>query len=432
MRTTRVWRRVLGVEDTVVESVGLESGGRGGEVLVAQVRPKAGVAWRCSRCRRRCAGYDSSAKPRRWRGLDLGATRMFLQATTQRVSCPEHGVVLAPVPWARPGSRLATAFEDTCAWLVCHAALSVVAVLPRVAWRGVSDIVARVVAARAEAGDRLAGLRRIGIDEISHRKGQRYPSVVTDHDTGRLVWAGEDRTTATLRRFFDDLGPDRAAALTHVSADGAELIHTVVTERAPHAVLCLDAFHVVAWATKALDEVRRGLAAQLRRTGHPDQATTIKATRWALLKNPPELTGDQRTTIAAIAKDNGALYRAYLLKDSDAAGAFRLRTTPHDLPSRATPGQSPAGRLGLLGQQMPHPRLHPTRQDHHPLPHADPQRRRTRPVQRPIRSHQHPPATPDPTRLRLPQPRLTHRHGRPHPRRPLPTTPRTTLNNYQK
>jgi transposase len=286
---------VLGVEHTVIESVDLEPSGRGGEVLVAQVRPKAGVASRCSRCGRRCPGYDTSGKPRRWRGLDLGTTQVFLQATTQRVSCPEHGVVVAAVPWARPGSRFTTAFEDTCAWLVCHATLSVVAVLLRVAWRSVSDIVARVVAARAEASDRLAGLRRIGIDEISYRKGQRYLLVVTDHDTGRLVWAGKDRTAATLRQFFDDLGPDRAAALTHVSADGAEFIHTVVTERAPQAVLCLDAFHVVAWATKALDEVRRGLATEL--------------------KNPPDLTGDQRTTLAAIAKDNGALYRAYLLKE---------------------------------------------------------------------------------------------------------------------
>ncbi len=71
----------------------------------------------------------------------------------------------------------------------------------------------------------------------------------------------------------------------------------------------------MAWATKALDEVRRGLAAELRRTGRAGQATTIKKTRWALLKNPPDLTGDQRTTLAAIAKDNGALYRSYLLKE---------------------------------------------------------------------------------------------------------------------
>jgi transposase len=245
----------------------------------------------------------------------MGTTQVFLQYRTIRVACPEHGVVVASVPWARPGSRFTTAFEDTAAWLVCHATLSMVAVLLGIAWRSVEAIVTRVVATRAGQIDRLAGLRRIGIDEISYRKGHRFLLVVVDHDSGRMVWAGKDRTAATLRRFFDELGTDRARALTHVSADGAEWIHTVVAERAPTAVLCLDAFHVVAWATKALDEVRRGLAAQLRRTGRAEQATTIKHTRWALLKNPPDLTGDQRTTLAGIQADNGTLYRAYLLKE---------------------------------------------------------------------------------------------------------------------
>ena len=306
---------MLGVEHTVIESVELETGERGEEVLIARVRVKAGAASRCSRCHRRCPGYDSSAKPRRWRGLDLGSTRVYLQAGTHRVSCPEHGVVVEAVPWARAGSRFTHAFEDTAAWLVCHATLSVVAVLLRIAWRSVSDILTRVVADRAGQTDRLAGLRRIGIDEISYRKGQRYLLVIVDHDSGRLVWAGKNRTAETLRQFFDDLGTKRAQALTHISADGAEWIHTVAAERAPRAVLCLDAFHVVAWATTALDEVRRGLAAQLRRTGRGDQATTIKHTRWALLKNPPKLTTEQRTTLAAIQADNGALYRAYLLKE---------------------------------------------------------------------------------------------------------------------
>jgi transposase len=234
--------QALGV-DTVIESVELEAGERGEEVLVARVRVKAGAARRCSRCHRRCPGYDASAKPRRWRGLDLGSTRVFLQARTSRVVCPEHGVVVAAVPWARPGSRFTHAFEDTAAWLICHATLSMVAILLRIAWRSVSDILTRVVADGAGQTDRLAGLRRIGIDEISYRKGQRYLLVVVDHDSGRLVWAGKNRTAETLRRFFNELGAERAATLTHVSADGAEWIHTVVAERAPAAVLCLDAFY---------------------------------------------------------------------------------------------------------------------------------------------------------------------------------------------
>jgi len=161
----------------------------------------------------------------------------------------------------------------------------------------------------------MDGLRRLGIDEIAHRKGQRYLTVVIDHDTGRMVWAGKGRDAATLRAFFDALGAERAAQLTHVSADGAEWIHTVVAERAPQAVVCLDPFHVVAWATKALDMVRREMWNELRRTGRAEQAATLKGSRWALVKNPSDLTGEQRTTLAGIATTNKALYRAYLLKE---------------------------------------------------------------------------------------------------------------------
>jgi len=314
VRTARVWRRLLGVEHTVIEAVELVADG-GGEVLVARVRPTRSRRFRCSRCERRCPGYDQGDGRRRWRTLDVGTVKAYLEADAPRVSCPVHEVVVAAVPWARPGARCTRAFEDTCAWLAAHAAASVVAALLRVTWRTVTAIVTRVVADLAGRSDQLEGLRRIGIDEIAHRKGHRYLTVVVDHDTGRLVWAGKGRDQATLRRFFDALGEQRSALLTHVSADGAEWIHTVVAERAGQAVVCLDPFHVVAWATKALDEVRRGMWNELRRSGRPAQAATLKGSRWALVKNPVDLTGEQRTTLAGIAATNKGLYRAYLLKE---------------------------------------------------------------------------------------------------------------------
>jgi len=298
----------------VIESVDLVQE-RGEEVIVASVRPVASRRSRCSRCERRCAGYDSGDGRRRWRTLDLGTVKAFLEADAPRVRCPQHGVVVAAVPWARPGARCTRAFEDTCAWLAAHAAFTVIAALLRVSWRTVAAVVTRVVAELAGKTDRLDGLRRIGIDEIADRRGHRYLTVVVDHDTGRLVWAAAGRNSETVRSFFDALGPRRSALLTHVSADGAEWIHSAVTERAPRAILGMDPFHVVAWATKALDEVRRGLWNELRSAGKNDQAASLKGSRWALVKNPEDLTGEQRTTLAAIAITNKALYRAYLLKE---------------------------------------------------------------------------------------------------------------------
>ena len=127
----------------------------------------------------------------------------------------------------------------------------------RIAWRTVGAIITRVWADVDAACDRLAGLARIGIDEVSYRKGQKYLTVVVDHDSGKLVWAEPGRDAATVTRFFDALGTDRAEALTHVSADGAGWITGVVARRAPQAVICADPFHVVSWATDCLDEVRR-------------------------------------------------------------------------------------------------------------------------------------------------------------------------------
>jgi transposase len=200
--------------------------------------------------------------------------------------------------------------------------------LLRITWRSVAAIVVRVVAEAAGKRDRLAGLRRIGIDgRISYRQGQRYLLCVVDHDTGQLVWAGKNRTVATLREFFDLLGQARSAQLTHVSCDGAEWIHDVVAERAPQAVLCLDPFHVVAWASAALDAVRRGVWSQLRRRGDKAAAGEMKNSRWALLKNPVDLASDQKATLAVIAKINNPLYRAYLLKEQLRA-VFQVKGAP--------------------------------------------------------------------------------------------------------
>ncbi len=128
---------------------------------------------------------------------------------------------------------------------------SAVQALMRVAWRTVGAIVARVAADARVRVDRWADLRRIGIDEISYKKGHRYLTVVVDHDTGYLVWAAPGRDKPTLRGFFDALGAERCGRITHVSADGADWIATVVAERCPNAVRGADPFHVVAWATEA-------------------------------------------------------------------------------------------------------------------------------------------------------------------------------------
>ena len=312
MRTRSLWRRLLGVEDTVIKRIECDAEAT---AVVAEVRPHRRHRDRCGRCGRRCGRYDAGEGRRLWRGVDLGTVPIYLAAEAPRVHCPEHGVVVAAVPWARHGARFTRAFEDQAAWLATHASQTTVSELVRVAWRTMGGIIARVAAEAEAAIDRLAGLRRIGIDEISHRRGQKYLIVVVDHDRGRLVWATAGRDEAALSRFFDALGPKRCARLELISADAAPWIANVVKRYCPQARLCLDPFHVVAWATDALDQVRREVWNAARRRGQTALAQALKGTRFALWKNPENLTGRQRLKLASIVRTNDPLFRAYLLKE---------------------------------------------------------------------------------------------------------------------
>lgn len=229
------------------------------------------------------------------------------------------------MPWARHGAGHTYGFDEQVAWLATQSSKSAITKLMRVAWRTVGAIIARVWADVEQLHDRFAGLRRIGIDEISYKRGHKYLTVVVDHDSGRLVWAAPGRDKATLDGFFDALeasGAGRCAQISHVSADGADWIAAVVERRCPTAVRCADPFHIVKWATEALDEVRRqawntargavGKRRAGRATGH---ARALKHARYALWKNPENLTGRQQTKLAWIAKTDPRLHRAYLLKE---------------------------------------------------------------------------------------------------------------------
>jgi transposase len=182
-------------------------------------------------------------------------------------------------------------------------------------WRTVGSICERVAGDTGARRDLLAGLRWIGIDEISHRVGQRYLTVVVDHHTGRLVWAQPGRDRTTVEAFLDALGEDRCRQIELVSADMASWIAGPIAERCPHAVRCVDPFHVVQLATDALDEIRREVWNDARRAGQTATARELKGARFALWKNPENLTRRQQAKLSAVQQANQRLYRAYLLKE---------------------------------------------------------------------------------------------------------------------
>jgi len=313
VRFTNVLARLLGVAGlATIRGVALDE--VRGEIVVS-VRLHRRLRSRCGRCGRKCPGYDPGVGRRRWRGLDLGCFKTFLEADSPRVSCPEHGVVVAQVPWAEHGARFTRSFEDLIAWLATECSKAAVSELLRIDWHSVGAIIVRACERVYAGQDRLRGVRRIGIDEISWRRGQRYIIVVLDHDSGRLIWAAAGRDEKTLGRFFDELGEERCKLITHVSADGATWISNVLKARCPKAVRCMDPFHVVKWATEAVDQARRQAWNNARRGKHKQLARDLKGARWVLWKGGEALTARQRATLGWVERTNRPLFTAYLLKE---------------------------------------------------------------------------------------------------------------------
>jgi transposase len=280
------------------------------EALVVDVAPTK-LLPRCSECKRTVRGvYDR--RERRWRHLDLGGIKTELRYELRRVRCPSCGVRVEEVPWAEAGSGFTMAFEDHVAYLAQRTDCTTVTTVARVAWRTVGSIVQRVVRrVDAQRGDRLDGLRVIGVDELSYRRHHEYVTVVVDHDRGNVVWAGKGKSADALKAFFRLLGPSRCAKLEAVTIDMSAAYIKAVTEASPDAQIVFDRFHVQRLAHEAVDEVRRDEV----RESAPEDRSKLKRTRWALQKNPWNLRRVERDKLSMLQRDNRRIYRAYLLKE---------------------------------------------------------------------------------------------------------------------
>lgn len=304
VRICSVFRRLLGFTQVVVTRVSFEESG-----VVVDVRPR----WRrprCGECGGRAAGYDVSP-PRKWRHLALGRMQFWLRYSPRRVNCLRCGIRVEAVPWAAPRARFTLELEELIAYLAQRMDKTAITKQLGVAWRSVGAVVERVVSQRLDP-TRLDDLTIIGVDELSFRRNHNYVTVVVDHLRQRVIWVGEGRSGDSLGRFFAELGEERAAKLTHVTLDMSAAYIDAIDKHAPQAQKVFDRFHVQRLASDAVDQVRRAEVGQ----ADVEDRRSLKRSRWALLKNPWNLSQREDEKLSEVQRTNRRLYRAYLLKES--------------------------------------------------------------------------------------------------------------------
>lgn len=260
--------------------------------------------------------------PRRWQHLHFFQFRAYIEARLPRVACSGCGkTTQAPVPWARAGSGFSLVMEAFVVALcqampVAHVARLVGASDDRI-WRVLSYHVKQ-----ARAKEVHATVRRVAVDETSTRRGQNYLTLFHDADRRRLLFATPGRNAGTFAHFAADLhahGGD-PAAITDIGMDMSSAFQAGAARTCPQARITFDPFHVVALASRALDQVRR---AEVK------CEPMLKGSRWALLKSPAHWNGEQLYTMHWLQRSNLKTARAWRLKEALRA-IYRQCTDPDD------------------------------------------------------------------------------------------------------
>jgi transposase len=312
VRVTTAFKRLMDLPGVTVSQVVFQPSK---VVVTVRLRSRRLCCADCTFSTKAC--YDTRPVTSTWRHLDLGAWRLEVRADLRRLVCPTHGVRTQGVPFARSGSRFTKDFEDLVGWLATSMDKTALCRLVRIDWATTGRIIERVMATGLDP-NRLDKLFVAGVDEVSWRRGHAYLTLVSNHDSGKFVWGKEGKDAATLDCFFDELGQERSEAITAMSMDMGPAYEKSATApgHATKAIICYDPFHVVQLVTTALDKVRREVWQELRKLPDKDAARRFKGARWALLKNPPDLTDEQAATLRKLKRRGGDLWRAYALKEA--------------------------------------------------------------------------------------------------------------------
>jgi transposase len=280
--------------------------------MVVHIDRLRGRLLRCGVCRQRCRKVHSVRKVREWRDLSMRKLPLKLRYRPRRVECPRCGLRVEDFPWAEPWARVTTALSNAVARLARELSWQGTARQYGLNWKSVATIVKRAVQYGLRHRKRPP-VHVIGIDEVSRRKGQVYLTVVYDLERRVLLWVGDERTEEAVRTFFtEEMGARRCRTLQVVCMDMWAAYANLVREHAPNAQILFDRFHIVRHLNEAVDAVRRDLWRRLTSR----ERTTFKGTRWLLLKNPWNLTGNQKERLSTLVQWNTPLVRAWYLKEA--------------------------------------------------------------------------------------------------------------------
>ena len=300
----------LGLQEFEVSLVEVEASRRRGPIRVISLERRSGPH-RCPDCGQgHAAGLFEEAEATRVRDASIGDFETYLEVEPVRVACC-GGTRVEWLPFVMPGFRMTRRFFERIAALCTRLPIAAVAQMAKLSWATVAKVDRRAI--ELGLGERaldLTRLRWIGVDEVSRNGGRQYFTIVTDLESGRVVWIGDGKGRKGLLPFLRALGARGRRKIRGVVSDLG--YQSIIASRLRHAVHILDRFHIVQWVNEALNQLRRRLFSGAPRD---ELGRTLKVKKWLLLSARENLEHKDKLLLNALMELNQPLYQAYLLKE---------------------------------------------------------------------------------------------------------------------
>jgi len=286
------------------------------DLKLAEKKVEIALAWqwgndaKCPECGRACSIHDS-APERTWRHLDTMQFMTLIRARTPRANCPAHGVKTLQVPWAAPQGRFTLLFERFAVEvLLASGSVSQACELLGLNWDTAQEIMRRAVDRGLERRQ-LEGLKYLGMDEKSFKRGQSYITLLTDLEQSRVLDVVQERTIEAAGQLWGTLSPEQKQAVEAVAVDMWEPFIKTIEEQVPEADIVHDKFHVSKYLGEAGDKVRRTEHKELMAQGDE----TLKGSRQLWLYNPQNFSAEQADEFSALKDLHLKVARAWAAKE---------------------------------------------------------------------------------------------------------------------
>ena len=256
-----------------------------------------------------CKKYDH-APERKWRHLDVMDYRACIVCRLPRIVNNQGKVKTVCPPWGSKHSRHTFKFEHKVIDLLkATKNQTKTASFIGCGFRVVNSIIHN----STERGLKRRNLkelpfRHLSIDEKSFKSGHHYVSVLSSPSGASVIEVEQGRSKESVKKLLDkSLTKEQQENLRTISMDMWKSYIAVSKELLPNASIVHDRFHLVKYLNKAMDQVRR------REVKTNEQ---LKKSRYALLKNPENLTEKQRVKFEAIRSSNYQVAKVWQIREN--------------------------------------------------------------------------------------------------------------------